>query len=110
MIVGQLGCIRRCALVVTIELTWLTDRDERAASIALVWAEAPCRTQHWYGPIHAISRRKLFAPALTWDACPVYGARTECLGIAVTSEPPCAGVKAVRSGRARFSEGSWRRF
>jgi hypothetical protein len=84
-------------LVVTIELTWLTDRDKRAASIALVWAEAPCRTQHRYGLIRAISRRELFAPALTWDARPVYGARTECLGIAVAREPPCAGVKAVGS-------------
>src|SRR6266852_5576743 len=97
VIVGQLGCIRRCALVVTIELTRLTDRDKQVASITLVWAEAPCRAHHWYCLIRAVSRRELFAPAPTWDACPVYGARTEGLGIAVTREPPCAGVETVGS-------------
>jgi len=44
MIVGQLGYTRWCALVITIELTWLTDSDKWAASIALVWAETPWGT------------------------------------------------------------------
>jgi hypothetical protein len=42
--VGQPGDIRRRALVVAIELTWLTDGDERAARVALVRAEASHRT------------------------------------------------------------------
>ena len=44
LMVCQLGEVRWCTLVVTIELTWLTDSNEWVASIALVWAEAPCRT------------------------------------------------------------------
>ena len=44
LIAGQLGEVRWCTLVVKIELTWLTDSNEWVASIALVWAEAPCRT------------------------------------------------------------------
>lgn len=44
VIVGQPRDIRWCALVITIELTRLTDGDEWAANITLVWAEAPRRT------------------------------------------------------------------
>jgi hypothetical protein len=61
-------------LFVTIELTGLTNSDEWAASVAFIWAEAPCRTQCRCCLIRAISKWKLFTPALAWDAGPVYDA------------------------------------
>ena len=82
-------------MVVAIELTWLTDGDESAARVALVWAEAPHRTQRWCRPICAITDRKLFTPALAWDTGPVYGARAERLDVTVAYEPPRARVEAV---------------